>query len=261
MDLCSDSCCIKLNSRFKNNSYWGCRVEKEVLVYGDSNEQFFEWYDALTSNPKGVVVLVHGGFWRQQHKLDQMHPLAAYFIKAGWAVANIEYRRAGCGGDWPAMPQDVNKAFALIRSRAQAKEITGPVVGIGHSVGGQLVLLAAEHQDVVVALAPVTDVTRTDREQLGEMAVQAFFGELSPAVAQSASPIHQLVSKQTILLIHGDVDQRVPIEHSRDYMEQLRRLNTNSHFWEIKGLDHFHIIEPSCEIWPRVLDYLENRGR
>lgn len=233
-------------------------VEAKIIKYGDANEQFFEWYaESSTTSPKGLIVLVHGGFWRQAHKLEQMHPLAAYFLQHGYAVANIEYRRADCGGAWPVIIQDVKQAFTQIRQYAAQQGIKTPLTGIGHSVGGQLVLLAAELQDLVVALAPVTDVKRTHEEGLGENAAQAFFGEITEGVNQQASPIHQDSLASTILVIHGIEDQRVPLAHSDDFVQTRKAKNEKVEYWKIEDLDHFFIINPQCEIWPRFLAYMD----
>lgn len=235
------------------------RVEGLSVVYGVSAEQWYEWYEPLSGSPKGVVALVHGGFWRQQHTLEQMQPLADFFLEQGWAVANIEYRRGDCGGDWPHIIQDVKTAFDSIRQRAEEKSIDGSVVGIGHSVGGQLVLLVADQQDVVVALAPVTDVARTAQEGLGESAAVDFFGAGLEQVAQEASPLHQLPQKQAqLFVIHGTDDQRVPLEHTQDYVRALEAAAIAFEFWKIPELDHFHIIDPSCCIWSRLISHLES---
>lgn len=234
------------------------QIKATPVAYGKSPEQWYEWYEPnATLPPKGVIVLVHGGFWRQQHTLIQMHPLASFFLAQGWAVANIEYRRGDCDGNWPHIIEDVIQAFQSVRQRAQARQVGGPVVGIGHSVGGQLVLLAAQEQDQVIALAPVTDVLRTEQEDLGESAARAFFGAQLTEVAVEASPIHQLPDQRALLVIHGEEDQRVPLAHSTDYIQALEAQGLKPEFWQVENLDHFYIIDPQCEIWPRVLGYLE----
>lgn len=226
------------------------------VVYGASSEQWYEWYEpALNVPPKGVVVLVHGGFWRQRHALGQMHPLAQFFLAQGWVVANIEYRR-GSEGQWPLIINDVKQAFASIREKAHQQGVD-KVVGIGHSVGGQLVLLSADYQDVTVALAPVTDVQRTKDEALGENAAVDFFGDRLDQVNEEASPIHQPAAKAKTLVIHGDEDDRVPLAHSVDYVAKLNNSGASMELWELEGIDHFVIINPACQVWPKVVEYLE----
>lgn len=75
-------------------------VNMEILTYGADKSQFIQWFMPKTEvKVKGVIALIHGGFWRQQHDLSLMLPLAQDLRATGWAVANIEYRRADCGGN------------------------------------------------------------------------------------------------------------------------------------------------------------------
>lgn len=231
------------------------RKTGQKIAYGLNAEQWYEWYEPAVA-AKGVVVLVHGGFWRQQHTLDQMHPLADFFLAQGWAVANLEYRRSGCGGDWPHISDDVNQAFMDVKALATQRQIAGPVVGVGHSVGGQLVLLAAAHQDLVIALAPVTDVARTAQEDLGESAAADFFDSRVTEVDVEASPLRNMPLATPLLVIHGTADVRVPLSHSEDFVQKIRSHAGQVDFWTIDDLDHFHIIDPACTIWPEVLAYL-----
>ena len=45
--------------------------------------------------PRGVVVVIHGGFWKAAYDLSLGRPLAADLVEKGWAALNIEYRRVG----------------------------------------------------------------------------------------------------------------------------------------------------------------------
>jgi len=42
-----------------------------------------------------------------------------------------------------------------------------------------------------------------------------------------------------ILVIHGDIDQRVPINQSRLFVEELEELGKDHKYIELKGADHF----------------------
>ena len=56
----------------------------------------------------------------------------------------------------------------------------------------------------------------------------------------SISPIKE-ASKVNVpmLLIHGDVDQRVEIKHSRRYVKELEEHEKNFEYIELEGADHF----------------------
>lgn len=224
--------------------------------YGSSEQQRID-YSLPTDSSKshGIVALVHGGFWRQQHNNSQMVALATDFAQRGWVVANIEYRRAGCDGDWPHIIEDVRAALHQIRQSSLVPDPAAPLLTIGHSVGGELVLLAEGVCDAVVALAPVTDVARTEREHLGEDAVTEFFGSSRPDAAEvysEASPLEQLPVQHPTLVVHGDQDQRVPIEHSAAYVEAAKAAGSPVTFLEVAGAEHFGMIDPAASHWPAV---------
>jgi len=77
-------------------------------AYGELPDQFGELRTPANSHARPLVVLVHGGFWRDQYHCDLMHPLAESLYDAGYASWNIEYRRVGpTGGGYPSTLTDV----------------------------------------------------------------------------------------------------------------------------------------------------------
>ena len=105
----------------------------------------------------GLVVLIHGGLWRQEYERDSTETLAVDLTGRGYVTWNIEYRR-GQQGHWPAPAHDVMSAIDFI-----AREMPGMPTGIvGHSAGGHLGLWAAARRAddirLFVGLAPITDL-------------------------------------------------------------------------------------------------------
>lgn len=236
----------------------------EILTYGSDPAQFLQWYSSKDKKAslKGTIILVHGGFWRQIHDLSNMEPLAVYLLEQGWAVANIEYRRADCGGEWPVILEDVIAAMQLVKAHAQQQGHAQRLVSIGHSVGGQLVLLADAEVDAVIALAPVTDVVRTYEDKLGDDAAFAFF-KATPAEAEEhymqASPIAQLPNLKPTLVVHGTADDRVPVGYAQDYIKQARKSNNHTDYLELKEVDHFQVIDPQLAMWQEhILNWLDD---
>src|SRR5690348_11935492 len=93
-----------------------------------------------TGPPRGVVVVVHGGFWRHAYDLSLGRPLAADLAATGLAAWNIEYRRVGGGGGWPATFDDVAAAVDALAGPVSSVHPLplDRVVALGHSAGGQL---------------------------------------------------------------------------------------------------------------------------
>ncbi len=118
-----------------------------------------------------VIVLIHGGYWRQEKSLETLTKMQTFFVAQGYLVCNIEYRR-GKKNPWPTPLNDVKTAIQKIELLYPAYDI----VLIGHSVGGQLALLNAEKKHKVIALAPVTDLIYTNENELGDDAVAEYFG-------------------------------------------------------------------------------------
>lgn len=58
---------------------------------------------------------LHGGFWQSSHGLDLGAGIGADLARRGWAAWNVEYRRIGSGGGWPATFADVAAAVDHVR--------------------------------------------------------------------------------------------------------------------------------------------------
>ncbi|MDA2805507.1 alpha/beta hydrolase family protein [Nocardiopsis suaedae] len=242
------------------------RDERE-LRYGDHPSQRVRVLgpESGGDGPAPVAVLLHGGFWRDRHGMELMEPIAEDLVRAGWQVWNVEYRRTGAdGGGWPQTLDDVRAALVLLSeelSEHPEGAAPGKVVAVGHSAGGHLALLAAPGSPLrgVVGLAPVTDMVDTAERGLGEGAVDAFLGEEAPHSAfHESSPLRQVPVGVPQLIVHGDQDQRVPIEQSRTYVQEARLAGDEVDFEEVSGADHFVMIDPSHRAWAAARAWMES---
>lgn len=211
------------------------------------------------AHPPRLVVLVHGGFWKQTYDRRHTRPLAAALAGEGFVVATPEYRRVGGGGGWPATAEDVDRALAAAPDllRGLGVVTTGTTV-VGHSAGGHLALWLANRPhplDRVVGLAAVGDLRTAAREQLGDGATQALLGggpDEVPHRYDEADPMTRLRERPgcAVVLVHGTLDDVVPPSLSRGLAA--------AHAWvdlrEVEGADHFDVIDPTSAAWPAVLD-------
>ena len=102
-----------------------------------------------------VVVLIHGGFWRQDATVESagLGAVALELQRAGFGVVELEYRPVDDdGGGWPGSCTDVLLAInALPRlkeasfSRTRSWIDLERVILLGVDAGGQLALYAAHH--------------------------------------------------------------------------------------------------------------------
>jgi acetyl esterase/lipase len=222
-------------------------VRSTVHAYGPDPQQHVELWPADAGG--GTMVLVHGGYWRARFTAELMLPLVEPLLEQGWTVANVEYRRVGTGGGWPVTADDAGRAIDLVRETAP-----GPVVLVGHSVGGQLALLHAARADAVVALAPVTDLVRGYDEGIGEDAVVGFMERTpaqDPAAYAAASPL-TIAPPCPVLVVHGADDARVPIAHTRDYVAAHPAVALQEH----AELSHLALVDPAAPHWADVHSWL-----
>jgi len=121
---------------------------------------------------------------------------------------------------------------------------------MGHSAGGQLVLWAASTLNPVrlrgvVALAPVADLLKADREHIGDGAVQDFIGG---GVRNDLDPAHLPASIAPVTLIHGTSDTVVPISITESYFTA----HPTAHFHRIPHSGHYELIDPQTDPWHEV---------
>ncbi|MFD6950015.1 peptidase S9 [Nocardiopsis sp. TSRI0078] len=241
-----------------------------TVAYGDHPSQTVHLWDPEggAGGPSPVAVLLHGGWWRDGFGAGLMDPLARDLAAAGWTVWNVEYRRTGGdGGGWPQTLDDVGRALEFLAgaaAREPGRHDLSRVVSVGHSAGGHLALLNAldvgTPVTAVVALAPITDLERCARAGLGEGAVGPFLGpDPCEGLYSESSPVLRVPLGLPQLVVHGDADQRVPVEHSRDYVAAARAAGDGVDYREVAGADHFAVIDPAHAAWRQVRDHLSER--
>src|SRR5947208_699407 len=122
------------------------------LAYGDRPSQFVDFRRGSGAGIRPLAVMIHGGFWRARRDLTYAGHLCLALGHAGYATANIEYRRVGEeGGGWPGTFEDASRAVEFARDRAAEFDADpARTVVLGHSAGGHLALwLAAELPDLL----------------------------------------------------------------------------------------------------------------
>lgn len=217
------------------------------IAYGKSEDQVVDFYNSQKPSDS-IIVLIHGGYWRPEYDRKHLAPFAKAIADSGWSVALIEYRRII--GNPDAAMSDVMNAIGEV-----AKQNSNLIL-IGHSAGGHLALLAANKTEVkgVIALAPVTDLVSAEALDLDEGAVSDFLG--APAKLRSdLDPIRQPALAVPTVLIHGELDIRVPPVFSRDYVA-----GSSLELLELKEVGHFELIDPRHEIFRVILEKLHLIG-
>ncbi len=223
--------------------------QTEVVRYGDDVDQFGELTRPV-GDPRGLVIVVHGGFWKPEFGIEYGRPLVPSLLEAGWAVWVIEYRRGTGAGD----------TLDDVRAAIDAAPVeTDLVVGLGHSAGGHLVTWAAAGGGLthVVSQAGVLDLRAADRAGLGSGAVQTFLGHRPGPDDAGIDPIQQVPLDVPVWCVHGTDDTIVPISQSTSYVEAATAAGAAAELIEVEG-DHFAVIDPDTAAWSRQLELLDS---
>ncbi len=231
--------------------------------YGSDPSQFAELHEPAGRRRDGAVVLMHGGFWRAQYGLDHLAAVAADLADRGWVVWNVEYRRVGNGGGYPATLEDTAQAIDYLATLEGVD--TRRVVGVGHSAGGHLVTWAAGRIrpavtiSGVISLAGIVDLATAARERIGNGAAFDFVGgdpQDYPDRYARADPLAQVPIPAIVRCVHPVGDDRVPLAQSVTYVETARAAGQDARLLEVDG-DHFSIVDVNLPSWQRVVGILE----
>jgi acetyl esterase/lipase len=237
--------------------------QARTIRYGDDPAQLVE-LSVPVRRPKGVVVVVHGGFWRAAYDLDLGRPLADNLVTNGWAAWNIEYRRVGNGGGASETLDDV--AAAVDALAGQDLDLSR-VIAVGHSAGGHLATWAASRGrhdrwparvelTAVVSQAGVLDLRSAYDADLGSGAVEAFLGHPPGPDDSPMDPVSQVPLGIPVHCVHGTDDDTVPVDQSRAYVAAATAAGARAELTEVDG-DHFVVVDPDSDAWRLTLELLE----
>lgn len=212
-------------------------------------------------SPRVGIVLIHGGAWRAGKKEDYNY-YSQVFAHKGYVVANINYRLSK-ESKFPAAVQDCKCAVRWLRAHAEEFNVDPErIVVAGGSAGGHLSLLVGYASDVpelegrggygdvssrvcgVVSIYGPTDLT-TDfvrKNQFAAMVVGAFIGapiDRALGKYELASPIRHVDAEDPpTLILHGTVDDVVPIAQSDQLAKKLEEVEIPFVYDRIAGWPH-----------------------
>jgi acetyl esterase/lipase len=268
-----------------------------IYRYGSDASQFGELWLPESSDPaagntaagntaagaaaRGVVVVIHGGFWRARYGLEYGRPLAQDLARRGYAAWNLEYRRSLAGGGWPATFEDVaagidrlatlpalTTAAVPLRTPglAAARLDISRVVAIGHSAGGHLAVWAAGRPALpdgapgsnpevrltgVISQAGVLALTDCAREHTGGTAALDLMGgtpEDLPSEYRLADPMRSVPLDVPVVCLHSRADDEVPFGYSERYAGAATAAGADACLIETDG-DHYTLIDPAADDW------------
>lgn len=209
--------------------------------------------DYLEADSDAGIVMAHG-FTGDRTEWGYFDQVAEYLNDSGYNVLKFDFAGSGESDDEPIaignQVEDLKSAIDYIESRGVER------LGLyGHSQGGLVSLRNHDLADVLVLASPVTNslanygdekLSDSEQRELDENGFWTVTREKGPrneyVIDESIIDEKQSINQRELLkdvneptlIIHGDQDEIVPIEHSRQAVEILE----NSDFKSIQGLDH-----------------------
>ena len=236
-------------------------------AYGDDPSQYGVLY-LPRGEPRGVVVVIHGGFWLSDYDLSYGESLATALADDGWVAWNLEYRRVGNGGGDPQTFDDVAAGIDHLATLDLPVTLADvPLVALGHSAGGHLAVWAASRGRFdrwsggvdlthVISQSGVLDLRSGDKDNLGGGAVRGLLGHAPTDADDPLDPIRQVPLEAPVWCVHGRSDDIVPPSQSRDYVTAARAAGATATLVEVAG-DHFAVIDTTTPAWKRQLDIFD----
>ncbi|HMK24660.1 MAG TPA: alpha/beta hydrolase [Chitinophagaceae bacterium] len=211
----------------------------------------------LPAKDKGltpIVINIHGGGWN--HGVKESQTGFSTFFKAGFAVANMEYRLTG-QATAPAAIEDTRCALTYLIKHAKELNIDiNKIVIMGSSSGAHLALMGGllgnDHrfdgnckgvENIKVAAIidkyGITDVwdwsygpnirSKSAKNWLGDKAEDKNF-------AASVSPMTYVTKNSPpVFIVHGDADPTVPYQQSVDLYKKLLEAGVKTEFISVPG--------------------------
>jgi acetyl esterase/lipase len=247
-----------------------------TLRYGPDEDHVGDLWLPETDGPHRVAVVIHGGYWRAGYGRDLMDAVCADLAGRGWAAWNLEYRRVGAGGGWPATFLDVAAGVDVLHALAEDHRLDlARVAAIGHSAGGQLALWTAARAGLPAGAPGAEPVVRpagvVSQAGVCDLRLSAALGEGSRAAAALldgapderperyalASPAERVPLGVPQGVVHGDRDADVSLAISERYAERARAAGDDAELVVLPGADHFALIDPGTRAWAACLAQLE----
>ncbi len=260
-------------------------VKRHKYHYGDDPSQWGELFLPDGATPKGVAVVIHGGYWRSQYGAELGEPLAKDLAAHGMAAWNLEYRRAGNGGGWPHTFADVLAGLDKLRDVAGEHGLgLDRVVALGHSAGGHLAVWAAGrsrlsqlgapdadrqlrrqdddgavHLTGVVSQSGLLNLAEAERLNLSNGAVSNFLGgssERYPKRHKYADPMTAVPLRTPIYAVHATEDDTVPLSQSEAYSAAAKVGGAPVQLLRVPG-DHFSLIDPKAPAYRKCRELVQ----
>ncbi len=223
-------------------------------------------------NAPPLVVWIHGGGWKNGDKAN-VNPAILRLVGDGYAVASINYRLKDLSIH-PKNIHDCKGAVRWLRSKAETHGYDPNRIAVGGgSAGGHLALLLGmssgntEMEGTVggntnqsTAVKAIIDLYGPSELTVMLEKSERFARSHSFVMEQlaSASPLTYLSPDDPpALILHGDIDQTVPVEQSQLLHERYQKAGLESELHVIEGAGHGGMVFSDEERYRLIKEFLD----
>ena len=220
--------------------------------------------------PRPSVVLVHGGgFVIGSRDMKPMRLLATHLVRAGFAVASIDYRLIFRGGRADEALTDVADAVAWWHAQGDRFGLDlGRVSMAGMSAGAALIWMHSATTELPIhRIASIYGLY--DFSWLGggpaKLMRTLLLRSDDVSVWRQRSPVERCLNPAPTLLVHGTQDTLVPLAHARALHERRlgEGLTTELEIYDAEphGFMNHDGSDASQHALARVVAFLSNEAR
>lgn len=245
----------------------------------DWNGRMDVYFNPTSTTATPVLINIHGGGWNHGTKESQSG--FSTFFKAGFAVANVEYRMVD-KAKAPGAIEDIRSAMEyLILHASQLNIDPRRIVLMGGSAGAHLALMGGflendrrfdtyckGKEDMRVAAiiskyAPSDFIDKTDKFYTYK-SLQNWMGDKAEDAAfrASISPVSYInKTNPPVFIVHGNADPIVPYEQSVKLHRKLDKAGVYNEFITVEGGQHGNFEkEKNSEISKATMVFLKKVG-
>jgi acetyl esterase/lipase len=210
-----------------------------------------------------LVIWIHGDTWRDGSKEDC--PIR-WLADRGYAVASVGYRLSDTA-IFPAQLDDCRAAIDAIAGNAAVWGVDRDRIAVvGSAAGGHLAaLVGLSGEDGIAAIATIAAPSHLttlgpEHDRPSSPASQLVGGPLPEfrEVAQAASPLaHVTPGDPPCLIVHGERDERVPLDQSVKLDAALRAAGVESTLVVLEGAGHKPSLDRGSAAGGALLEFLD----
>lgn len=228
-------------------------MELKNLSYGSDSQQTMDIYlpAGRSESHTKALILIHGGAWVAGDKAEMSGAIEAFkTLLPDYAFFNLNYRLANSSGNlWPTQQNDIRAAVDFIVGKSDEYGFDADKMAIGGASAGAHLALQQAYRFNDGRFKAVADLFGpTDLKDLylastpsTQFVLSLFMGGTpmsNPQAYENASPLFATGSSVPTIILHGTMDNVVPISQSDSLYNRLLKAGTAVQYEKYPGEGH-----------------------